>query len=291
MNYKVLLYYKYVTLDDPKKVCDNQRELCESLNLKGRIIIAHNGINGTVEGSIENTAKYIEAMQKDKRFSNIVFKKSQGTGKALPRLQVRVRHDLVSDYTAEWGINPSEITGTYITAEELHAWIQTKKKFYIMDMRNDYEHKSGHFEGSVLPLIETFRDLPKVLPELKKYDDRPIVTVCTGGIRCERASGLLLKYGFKHVYQLQDGIVTYMEKYPNEDFKGKLYVFDNRILMGFETESSKHEVIGKCAVCSTTSEEYINCRNDNCHRHLIICADCRSEDGTVTCPQGCRIMK
>lgn len=291
MKYIVLLYYKYVSIDEPEKVRDKQRELCLQLGLKGRIIIAHNGINGTVEGKAEDTEKYIHEMQKDNRFTDIVFKKSAGTGSALPRLQVRVRKDLVSDHTAAWDVDPSEVTGKYITAEELHNWIQTKKEFYIMDMRNDYEHNSGRFEGSILPPIETFRDLPKILPKLKKYNDRPIVTVCTGGIRCERASGLLLKHGFKDIYQLQDGIVTYMEKYPNEDFKGKLYVFDNRILMGFETDSDKHEIVGKCANCAKPSEEYVNCTNDNCHRHLIICSNCRDGDGRVVCPQGCRQMK
>ncbi len=291
MIYQVLLYYKYVSLDEPQKVCDSQRQLCLDLGLKGRIIVAHNGINGTVEGTIESTEKYVEAMQQDKRFSDIVFKRSKGTGNALPRLQVRVRQDLVSDKTEEWDVEPSQLTGKYITADDLHEWIKQKKKFYIMDMRNDYEHNSGRFEGSILPPIETFRDLPKVLPKLKKYNDRPIVTVCTGGIRCERASGLLLKHGFKDIYQLQDGIVTYMAKYPNEDFKGKLYVFDNRILMGFETESSKHEIVGRCAQCGKISEEYINCSNDKCHRHLIMCMDCRPKDGVILCPHGCRDMK
>lgn len=291
MKYQVLLYYKYVALDDPQKVCDAQRQLCLDLGLKGRIIVAQNGINGTVEGTIEATEQYVEAMQKDKRFSDILFKRSEGTGNALPRLQVRVRQDLVSDKTEDWNVEPSQLTGKYITAEELHEWIKQKKKFYIMDMRNDYEHNSGRFEGSILPPIETFRDLPKVLPKLKKYNDRPIVTVCTGGIRCERASGLLLKNGFNDIYQLQDGIVTYMAKYPNEDFKGKLYVFDNRILMGFETNSSKHEIVGRCAQCGKSSEEYVNCSNDKCHRHLIMCMDCRPTDGVIRCPQGCRDMK
>lgn len=291
MKYYVLLYYKYVSVDDPEKVCKSQKQLCLELGLKGRIIIAHNGINGTVEGTDKATEAYIDFMQNDARFADIVFKKSEGTGTALPRLQVRVRRDLVSDHTAEWGVEPSEITGKYITAEELHEWIKQKKKFYIMDMRNDYEHNSGRFEGSILPPIETFRDLPKALPELRKYNDRPIVTVCTGGIRCERASGLLLKHGFKNIYQLQDGIVTYMEKYPNEDFKGKLYVFDNRILMGFETTSKKHEIVGRCAHCSLVSEDYVNCSNDNCHRHLIICKSCQSAASTILCPQGCRNMK
>jgi UPF0176 protein len=262
--------------------------LCESLGLKGRIIIAHNGINGTVEGLVSDTGKYIKAMQENELFTDIVFKKSEGTGKALPRLQIRVRKDLVSDHTAEWEVDPSEITGRYITAGQLHEWIHSNKKFYIVDMRNDYEYNSGHFEGSIKPEFETFRDLPKILPKLKKYNDRPIVTVCTGGIRCERASGLLLKHGFKDVYQLKDGIVTYMEQYPNEDFKGRLYVFDNRILM---QPVKNYEVVGTCASCGKSSEDYINCSNNTCHRHLIICQACRKPDGTIICPQGCRMMK
>ncbi|HZE87135.1 MAG TPA: rhodanese-related sulfurtransferase [Methylomirabilota bacterium] len=288
MTYEVLLYYKYVTIDDPEKVCKQQRDWCEELGLKGRIIIASNGINGTVEGLLENTNEYINRMKQDPRFANIVFKKSIGTGNALPKLQVRVRKDLVSDQTSEWGVDPNIMTGKYLRAEELHDWIASGKKFYIMDMRNNYEHKSGHFKDAILPDIDNFRDLPDVLSSLKKYNDRPIVTVCTGGIRCERASGLLLKYGFKDVYQLLDGIVTYMEKYPNEDFQGKLYVFDNRLVIGFETDSPKHKMIGRCTICGKISEQYVNCSHDSCHRHFICCDNCLTADGTIICPQGCR---
>jgi UPF0176 protein len=288
MKYEVLLYYKYVAIDDPGQVCEAQRSLCEKLGLKGRIIVAHNGINGTVEGLVSKTKTYISRMKKDKRFADILFKKSEGTGQAFKKLQVRVRRDLVSDHTDEWGIDPKKVTGSYLTAEELHSWIKTGKKFYIMDMRNNYEHQSGHFAGSILPDIDNFRNLPDVLPQLKKYNDRPIVTVCTGGIRCERASGLLIKHGFKNVYQLQDGIVTYMEKYPNEDFLGKVYVFDNRLVIGFETESPKHTVIGRCIVCNNPSEHYVNCNDNICHRHFICCEKCLNADGTILCPQGCR---
>lgn len=291
MKYEVLLFYKYVTIDNPEKVRETQLLLCEKLGLKGRIIVAHNGVNGTIEGPSDKTDAYIARMNQDSRFEDIVYKKSEGTGVAFPRLKVKVRKDLVSDHTQEWGVDPREVTGKYLSSEELHEWINSGKKFYIIDMRNDFEYKSGHFKNSILPQMETFRDLPKVLPQLKKYDDRPIVTVCTGGIRCERASGLLVKYGFKDVYQLKDGIVTYMEKYPNQDFLGKLYVFDNRILMGFETTNPAHEIIGKCVACGTPSENYVNCRNDNCHRHLIVCKSCLDVDGTTICPQGCRKMK
>jgi len=290
MNYTVLLYYTYVELADPTAVMLWQKALCERLSLKGRIVIAHNGINGTIEGTTKNTKQYSKETKQYLPFSKIVWKKSEGTGNAFPKLQVRVRKDLVSDHTDEWGVDPNVQTGKYLSASELHDWIHSGKKFYIMDMRNNYEHKSGAFEGSILPDIDNFRDLPNLLPELKKYNDRPIVTVCTGGIRCERASGLLLKHGFHEVYQLKDGIVTYMENYPNEDFKGKLYVFDNRLVMGFDTNSPKHEVIGKCFVCNKASENYVNCSNNRCHRHFICCEDCLGPQGTILCPHGCRVV-
>ena len=284
----MLLYYKYTPIKDPHAVMLWQKSLCERLELKGRIIIAEEGINGTVEGIKENTMLYMREMKQYEPFKKISYKKSAGTGKSFKKLSVKVRKDIVSDKVAEWGVNPNEVTGKYLSVEELHEWITQKKKFYIIDMRNDYEHKSGYFEHSILPPMENFRDLPKILPSLQNLEDIPIVTVCTGGVRCEKASGFLIKHGFKHVYQLEGGIVTYMEKYPNQDFKGKLYVFDERILMGFETDSVEHEVIGKCIKCGVSSEKYVNCRNDRCHRHVICCGKCVDEDGMIVCPGGCR---
>lgn len=288
MAHIVILYYKYTTILDPQSFMLTQRALCEELGIKGRIILAENGINGTAEGTAEAIEQYCTMLLSDPRFADMKIKKSAGTGYGFKKLVVKVRKDLVSDHTVEWGVDPTIQTGNYLSAEELHDWIHSGKKFYIMDMRNNYEHQSGAFEGSILPNLDNFRELPKFLPELKKYDDRPIVTVCTGGIRCERASGLLLKHGFHEVYQLKDGIVTYMEKYPNEDFKGKLYVFDSRLVMGFDTDASSHTVIGTCVTCGISSEHYVNCTNDRCHRHFICCESCLHPDGTIFCPQGCR---
>lgn len=292
MEYQVLLYYKYTPVKDPQSVMLWQKALCEKLGLKGRIIIAVEGINGTVEGEKQNTIFYMRAMKEYEPFKEIKYKKSVGTGEAFKKLSVKVRKDIVSDTIADWNVNPQQTTGKYLSAQKLHEWIKSSKQdFVIVDMRNDYEHKSGHFAGSVLPPMETFRDLPKVLPKLKQFADKKVVTVCTGGVRCEKACGYLIKNGFKDVYQLKDGIVTYMEKYPNQDFKGKLYVFDERILMGFQIDNSQHEVIGTCVQCGSKSEQYVNCKNDRCHRHLICCEKCVDDDAMTTCPQGCRMMK
>ena len=222
-EYEILLYYKYLSIEKPDEVMRAQRLLCERLGLKGRIIIGHEGINGTVEGLREDTTTYIEEVRQDSRFSDINFKRSVGTGNAFPRLSIKVREEIVSGHLGAMDVNPSEVTGTYLTAEELHEWIHSNKEFYIVDMRNDFEHKIGHFQNSILPPLKNFRDLPKIIPQLESLKNKTVVTVCTGGVRCEKASGFLVKNGFSEVYQLQHGIVSYMEKYPEEDFLGKLY--------------------------------------------------------------------
>lgn len=287
----ILLYYKYVKIKYPKREMKAQRKLCEELGLKGRIIVSKEGINGTVEGLTGNTGKYIEVMSKDKRFSDIDWKKSKGTGNAFKKLSVKVRPEIVSLHLGDMDFDPNKVTGKYLTAEELHEWFKTKKEFYIVDMRNDYEYLSGRFENSVLPGLENFRDLKKELPKLEHLKDKTVLTVCTGGVRCEKASGFLMMSGFKDVYQLQNGIVTYMEKYPNEHFKGKLYVFDGRVTMGFGLSDSKHEIVGRCEKCLKPSENYINCATVGCHRHFIMCESCLDTDGKGVCPNGCDMRR
>jgi UPF0176 protein len=285
--YQVLLYYKYVTIEIPEKVRNEQRKLCEELGLKGRIIVASEGINGTVEGTVEATEKYIEAMEKSEYFQYIHYKKSVGTGNAFPKLSVKARKEVVTARLHD--LSPNEITGKYITADELHAWFESKKEFYIVDMRNDYEYISGHFEGFIPSGLHNFFDLPDVLPKIAHLKDKTIVTVCTGGIRCEKASGFLVSNGFKDVYQLLDGIQTYMEKYPNKHFKGKLYVFDNRLTLGFNTNSPEHEIVGRCYYCDTPADTYVNCEYDLCHFHHISCADCLDrETGFAFCKPECK---
>lgn len=275
-KYQVLLYYKYVQIEEPWVVQKEQVALCEKLNLKGRIIVAKEGINGTVEGLTKDTEKYAKAMQKSKYFKGISFKKSEGTGNAFRKLSVKARSEVVSARLVD--LNPNETTGKYISADELHAWFESKKEFYIVDMRNDYEYSSGHFEGFIPSGIHNFYNLPDVLPRLAHLKNKTVVTVCTGGIRCEKASGFLVENGFNDVYQLKDGIHTYMEKYPNKHFKGKLYVFDNRLTVGFNTDSPEHEIVGKCEQCRKAADTYANCEYDMCHYHYICCMDCRDKE-------------
>lgn len=282
-EFEVILYYKYIQVKDPETLMREQRVICESLNLKGRILISKEGINGTLEGTKESIANYCKDLSSRPEFSDIQFKRSAGNGSAFPKLAVKVRSEIVTSGGGVIDEIDKRITGKYLKPEELKTWIESGKEFYIIDMRNDYEQRSGYFKNSILSNVANFRDIPKFIPKISHLKEKEILTVCTGGVRCEKASGMLIENGFSNVYQLEGGIHTYMEKYPNEDFKGKLYVFDGRVLVGFNTDDPKHEVVSVCENCESESENYINCANNLCHRHFILCKDCISKSGAF-CP-------
>jgi UPF0176 protein len=289
-KYQIVLFYKYVFIENPELLKKQQVHLCQKLGLTGRIIIAQEGINATVEGTEETIALYCKELLDDPRFFDTHLKKSTGTGHSFPKLSIKVRNEIVSGHLGEKDVNPNKVTGKYITADELHEWFENKKEFYIVDMRNDYEHAVGHFRNSILPKLTNFRDLPTILPEIEHLKGKTVVTTCTGGIRCEKASGFLVANGFSDVYQLYGGMVTYMEKYPNGHFLGKLYVFDGRVTMAFNETDPDRVVVGRCDKCKKPAEEYVNCGLDECHRHFICCQDCRSDNDKAYCDSKCEML-
>lgn len=298
-DYQILLFYKYVHISNPEEVRDHLRAICQKLGLKGRLIVATEGLNITLEGETSDTEDFIKEMEKDptsptgeSRFLNIHMKRSVGTGNAFPKLSVKVRPEIVSLHLGVCDVDPNVTTGIHLKPEELHGWIADKKEFYIVDMRNAYEHAVGQFAGSICPPMENFRDLPKLMKMIDHLKDKTVLTVCTGGVRCEKASGYLITQGFKDVYQLDGGIVSYMEKYPNEDFEGKLYVFDGRVAMGFYTDDPKHKIIGKCASCEAASENIVDCRERGCNGQFILCEECENKQtekrGHTHCVKNCK---
>src|SRR3990167_1085880 len=272
MNYVIVLFYKYTPIDNPLELKSEQIKLATKLGLKGRVIIAKEGINATFEGTTENINLYIQEFLKDSRFSDTHIKKSVGTGEAFPKLSIKVRKEIVT-LGLENDIDPNKITGKHLKPEEFKQWYEEGREFYIIDMRNDYEFKVGRFQNSVLMPVQNFRDIPKALSFIENLKDKTVLPVCTGGVRCEKASGLLVREGFRDVYQSDGGIVSYMEQFPGKDFKGSLYVFDKRNTMHFD-DPEAHEIIGKCDKCGVPSEHYVNCANLFCHDHFICCEDC-----------------
>ncbi|HET9946813.1 MAG TPA: rhodanese-related sulfurtransferase [Patescibacteria group bacterium] len=284
----IILFYKYISIENPEKLKEEQKLLCQKLGLKGRMIIAKEGVNATFEGTSQAIHTYLEDLLSRPGFEDIHIKKSVGTGNAFPRLSIKVREEIVATHLQEKDIDPRKTTGKYLTAQELREWFQSGKEFYIVDMRNDFEQAVGFFKNSLPSGMGFFRDLPKVLKNIEHLKNKTILTVCTGGVRCEKASGFLVENGFSDVYQLFGGIVTYMETYPGEDFLGSLYVFDNRLVMGFNMDDPKRTIVGKCVVCGNPSEHFINCKDGFCHRHFIVCEDCLGGAESILCPMGCR---
>jgi UPF0176 protein len=141
-------------------------------------------------------------------------------------------------------------------------------------MRNDYEFRSGHFKNSVNPKLGNSRDLPEVMPRLSPLKNKTVLTVCTGGVRCEKLSAYLMSEGFTDVYQLDSGIHSYMEKYPGQDYLGTLYTFDQRLTMDF---GGDREIVGTCHFCEAKTESYVNCAYDTCHSHFLACDECQKK--------------
>lgn len=277
--YDIILFYKYVSIRDRESLRKAQFDLCAKMKLRGRIIVGREGINGTLEGTRSGISKYISSLRSDARFSNIVFKHSAGIGNAFPKLSVKVRDEIVT-----LGVPVSNRKkGKYVQPKELRSWFRANEDMAILDVRNKYETQAGYFRDSLTPAIANFRDVPKLVEDLKEYKEKKVVMVCTGGIRCEKASRLFREKGYKNVYQLEGGIATYIKKYPGQDFLGSLYVFDNRILM----RSKKSSVVGTCASCKEPSERYTNCAYDPCHIHFICCESCEGNQEGY-CSESCK---
>lgn len=285
-TYQVLLFYKYVDVAEPEELASQVRLIATDLLLTGRVIIAKEGINATLEGTNEHTEAFCMAFFTDPRFTDVQVKRSAGTGSSFPGLSVKVRSEIVGTGFTDEEANPRERPVPRISADELRAWYETERDFVVVDMRNNYEFASGHFKNSVEPGISASRHLPLAMEKLSPLKDKKVVTVCTGGVRCEKMAAYLLHEGFTDVHQLDGGIHTYMEKYPGKDFLGTLYTFDQRLTMDF---GSDRQVIGTCHLCGTASESYVDCAEPTCHLHFIACAHCRDEEGNAYCSDECRL--
>ncbi len=286
---KILLYYKFAPLSDPEAVKLWQKALCEKLNLKGRILISKHGINGTVGGDIEDLKAYAKATKSYESFKGVTFKWSEGTRDHFPKLSIKVRDEIVSFGAAdELKVDEKGVVGggVHLKPEQVHKLVEERGEDVIFfDGRNAYEAQVGKFKNAVVPDVRTSKDFLKEL-DSDKYDeikDKPVVTYCTGGIRCEILSSLMKNRGFKEVYQMDGGIVKYGEKYADDGlWEGSLYVFDDRMGVKF---SDKAKDIGICVHCGDKTSNYENCANKACNELVLICENCKTDKDT--CSETC----
>lgn len=281
MAFEVLLYYFFGLVENHEDYTKRHLEFCASLGLKGRILVAPEGINGTCSGPVESTLKYREQLEQD--FPGIVFKIDPSEGHVFQKLFVRARPEIIS-----LGVPVSvEDTGGYLSPKEWREAMADPNTI-LLDGRNAYESDIGRFEGAICPDVNNFRDFPAWIEEnLADKKDAKILSYCTGGIRCEKLTAWMKAAGFKDVWQLDGGIVTY-GKDPDtkgEGFEGQCYVFDERIgvPIGPPTEE---KVLTHCIECGAVSTRLVNCTNVECNVMMTLCEEC-AKDGDV-CSEECR---
>lgn len=284
---KILLYYHFTPLADPEAIRLWQWELCQRLGLRGRIIVSRHGINGTLGGTVEACKAYVKATRAHPGFANLDVKWSAGTGldaegrsTDFPRLRVRARDEIVSfGVPDELEVGPDGVVGggTHLTPDEVHALVEQRPDAVFFDGRNAIEAAVGRFKGAVVPDTSTTHDFIAEL-ESGKYDglkDRPVITYCTGGIRCEVLSALMVNRGFTEVYQIEGGIVRYGERFGNEGrWEGSLTVFDGRSVVDLGPDPV---VIGRCHRCGGPTSRLQNCSDLPCQERLVTCPECADD--------------
>jgi UPF0176 protein len=278
---KILLYYRFTPLKDPQTVMLWQKTLCTGLNLRGRILVSEQGINGTVGGDLEDLKAYIKQTKQLPGFKDIVFKWSDGSREDFPRLSVKVRRELVGFKNSddEFEVDDGGVVGggKHLKPKQVHELVKAYGDDVVFfDGRNAHEAKIGKFKNAIVPNTNTSRDFIAEL-ESAKYDDikhKKVVTYCTGGIRCEVISSMMKKRGFTDVYQIDGGIVKYGEAYGDDGlWEGHLRVFDNRMTVAF---SDKAKTIGECTHCSDKTSNFENCAFANCNDLVLICESCKT---------------
>lgn len=282
---KVILYYGFVPIPDPTALRLWQRDLCESLGLTGRIIISEHGINGTLGGDIDALKRYIKKTKAYPGFSKIDFKWSNGTGNDFPKLTVRVRDEVVSfGAPNELKVDENGIVdgGIHLSPSQVHDLVDERgDEVVFFDGRNAYEARVGRFRNAIVPAVETTRDFVAEF-ESGRYDhlkDKPIVTYCTGGIRCEVLSAVMKSRGFEEVYQIQGGIVRYGEEFGDDGlWEGSLYVFDNRMSMEF---SDHTKVLGSCDDCDAPAKHFYDRHNIRGRVPFLLCDHCAVATGAT----------
>jgi UPF0176 protein len=289
---KILLYYKFTPIKDPAAVMLWQKSLTQGLDLRGRILVSEQGLNGTVGGDMDDLKAYIKQTKQFPAFKDIAFKWSDGGREDFPRMSVKVRRELVGFQNSEDEIEVDENGviggGTHIKPAQVHEMVEKYGDDVVFfDGRNAHEAKIGRFKNAVVPNTNTSRDFLAEL-ESDKYDDikdKKVITYCTGGIRCEAISAMMKKRGFKDVYQIDGGIVKYGEAYGDDGlWEGSLRVFDDRMTMEF---SNHAKTIGECTHCGGKTSNFENCAYAQCNDLVLICENCKQDSDLLFHTQAC----
>jgi len=281
MQYEIISFYKYVPLSEPEEIRDHLKIICKNLNLLGRILISKEGINGAVSGSKSDIEKFKHELKTNLLFSDLTFREQEADYKTHHKLVVKLRKEICAfDEKVDL-----QNKGKHLPPKELKKWYDNNEEFYIVDARNDYEYKVGKFKGAIELPIKNFREFPQGVEVLEPLKDKKVVLYCTGGVRCEKASAYMKDKGFRNVYQIEGGIINYVNSIPeNKEWEGGLFVFDDRLV------SDLSNPITECKHCKKECSKYVNCHNLDCDKLTVMCEECQ-KTMNKTCSQECKEAK
>lgn len=275
---KIVLFYVFTPLPDPEAIRLWQHTLAASNNLGGRIIISEHGINATVGGELADVKRYVRGTRSYPAFKDADIKWSEGLGEDFPRLSVKVRSEIVTFGAAEeLKVDAGGVVGggVHLSPAQVNELVDRRGDDVVFfDGRNAFEAQIGKFKNAVVPEVETTRDFVAQLDsgQFDHLKKSPVVTYCTGGVRCEVLSSLMRSRGFEEVYQLDGGIVRYAEAYGDDGlWEGSLYVFDKRMNIDFSDHTS---VIGRCTVCANPTSRYQDFDDEEGRGLRLVCVDC-----------------
>jgi UPF0176 protein len=253
-QYLTAALYKFVTLDNYKDLQQPILEQCLMLGIKGTLLLANEGINGTIAGKPEDIRAILAYLRSDPRLAELEHKESWADSHPFYRMKVKLKKEIVT--MGVQGVDPNDVVGTYVKPEDWNALI-SDPDVILLDTRNDYEVHIGTFKGAVDPKTTTFREFPKyVADNLDNTRHKKVAMFCTGGIRCEKASSFMKQQGFEEVYHLQGGILKYLETVPKEEslWEGDCFVFDQRVAVKHGLEVGDHHQCYACRMPLTQEE-------------------------------------
>lgn len=269
MEIHILLFYKFVEISDIEKLNNGHLAFCKSLGIKGKILLAKEGINGSISGTKEQVEAYKRELTSDQRFKDIEFKEETSLHHPFEKMVVKIKNEIIR-LDKEIDISKN---GKHISPKDFLEVYEKNKDVIILDTRNDYESKAGKFKNAITPNIDSFREFPDFVKKFNVPKDKPIIMYCTGGIRCEKASAYMIQEGFTNVGQLHGGIINFCQQFPNTAWEGTCFVFDKRLTSRINQSSSNTF----CEHCKTPCELYDNCKNKSCNQLIFICPDCEKE--------------
>ena len=268
----VILFYKFHEIEDPDYFARKQRAYCKKLGVVGKVLVAKEGINSSISGTRKQIEEYKKFIWSLKGFYDVRFKEELAYEHPFTKLQVKVKKEIIR---LDKKIDLKN-RGEYIKPRNFLALYENNEDFIILDARNNYEYKIGRFKKAINPKIKSFREFPRFVEKFEKEVDKnqKIITYCTGGIRCEKASAYLKEKGFENVYQLEGGIINFCQQFPNTIWEGKCFVFDKRLISDI---NQNNKPITYCEICGVISDLYRNCKNIYCDRLTIICIKCQEK--------------